>query len=47
MPTPLFVIIALVSGVTLNCSAINLIAALNGASSGTSILFWNKIKNYI
>jgi hypothetical protein len=33
------VIIALVSGVTLNCSAINLIAALKGASSGTSILY--------
>ena len=39
IPTPLLVIIALVSGVTLNCSAINLIAALKGASSGTSILF--------
>ena len=38
IPTPLLVIIALVSGVTLNCSAINLIAALKGASSGTSIL---------
>ena len=39
IPTPLLVIMALVSGVTLNCSAINLIAALKGASSGTSILF--------
>ena len=39
IPIPLFVIIALVSGVTLNCSAINLIAALKGASSGTSILY--------
>ena len=39
IPIPLLVIIALVSGVTLNCSAINLIAALNGASSGTSILY--------
>ena len=45
IPTPLFVIIALVSGVTLNCSAINLIAALKGASSGTSILIY-KIKIY-
>ncbi len=45
IPTPLFVIIALVSGVTLNCSAINLIAALKGASSGTSILI--KYKYYI
>jgi len=39
IPIPLLVIIALVSGVTLNCSAMNLIAALNGASSGTSILY--------
>ena len=43
IPTPLLVIIALVSGVTLNCSAMNLIAALKGASSGTSILFLWKL----
>ena len=47
IPTPLFVIIALVSGVTLNCSAMNLIAALNGASSGTSILINKNKKLYM
>lgn len=38
MPTPVFVIIAVVPGFTLNSSATNLTQAVNGAPSGTEIL---------
>jgi len=37
MPMPLFVMMALVSAHTLNCSAIYLTHVMNGASSGTEI----------
>ena len=39
MPTPTLVIIAVVAGFTLNSSAINFTTAVNGASSGTEILY--------
>jgi len=42
IPTPVFVIIAVVDGLTLNSSATNLTQAVNGAPSGTEIL--NTIK---
>ncbi len=45
IPIPLFVIIALVSGVTLNCWAMNFITAVKGASSCTSILKYHLILN--
>ena len=38
MPTPVFVIIALVSGFTPNSYATNLITAVKGAPSGTESL---------
>lgn len=38
IPTPVLVMIAVVAGLTLNCSATNLMQAVKGASSGTDIL---------
>ena len=38
MPTPWFVMIALVAGLTLNSSATNFIQAVKGAFSGTEIV---------
>lgn len=38
MPTPVFVMIAVVAGLTLNSSATNLIHAVKGASSGTEMV---------
>ena len=39
IPTPVLVMIAVVAGFTLNCSATNLMHAVNGASSGTDMLY--------
>jgi hypothetical protein len=48
IPTPTFVMIAVVYGFTLNSSAMNFTTAVKGASSGTEILKGlNVLVNYV